>query len=193
VSTDLSSLEGHSGEWTTDDLDQLPESHTRYELVDGALFVQAPSSNVHQTVVVRLVEALSHSCPGEYAITHAVELRVTRTRSFIPDVLVISTDSALPTTSKFAPRDVVLIVEVVEESSTIMDRAARPLLYAQAGVPFYWRVETRRGISVVTHRLDPGAELYELTGEFSDRVITDQPWPIDFPVSRLVPKHYRPE
>jgi len=193
TAAELSALEGH-GVWTTDDLDELPESTRHHELIDGVLIVPPAPTYLHQTVILRLGTVLDGSCPPEYAVTQGVEVRISTTRSLIPDVAVIEAEAAATRRSgKFAPHEVLLAVEVVSPSSVTMDRITKRALYAQAGVPFYWLVETSPELVVKTHRLDQATELYQPTGEFSDKVIIDEPWPIDFPVSRIVPRHYRPE
>jgi len=192
VTAELNALEPPAGGWTTDDLDELPEDHRRYELIDGALIVSPSPTNVHQTIAARLLTALEESCPAEYDVTQAVELRVSRTRSFIPDVLVTTAGAAARRPSKFAPHEVLLVVEVVSPTSVTMDRVTKADLYAHAGIPFYWRVETLQGIVIHTHRLDPDAAVYRATGQFTEAVKAGEPWEVAFPISRITPRHFQP-
>jgi Uma2 family endonuclease len=192
TAAELSELESH-GPWTTDDLDELPESQRHHELIDGMLIVPPAPTYVHQTVILRLGTVLEDSCPPEYAVTQGVEMRISRTRSLIPDVVAIEAEAAASRRSgKFAPHEVLLAVEVVSPTLVTMDRITKRALYAQAGIPFYWLVETSPLLVVKTHRLDQATQQYEPTGEFANKVTTGEPWPIDFSVSRLVPRHYRP-
>ncbi len=191
MAAELRDMEPPAGGWTTDDLDELPESHRRYELIDGALVVSPSPTNMHQTIAARLVVALEDGCPPEYDVTQAVEIRVSKRRSFVPDLLVTTAEAASAHPAKFAPHEVVLVVEVVSPGSLTMDRVTKAALYAQAGIPFYWRVETTDGIVVHTHRLDPESSVYLPTGEFGDAVVTDEPWSVDFPLSRITPRQYR--
>ncbi|PSL04640.1 putative restriction endonuclease [Haloactinopolyspora alba] len=110
---ELRDLDPPAGGWTTDDLDELPESHRRYELIDGTLVVSPSPTNVHQTLAARLGVALEDNCPPEYDVTQAVEIRVSKRRSFVPDLLVTTADAAAGQPAKFAPDDVHLVVEVV--------------------------------------------------------------------------------
>jgi Uma2 family endonuclease len=87
----------------------------------------------------------------------------------------------------------VLAVEVVSPSSVTIDQIAKSALYAQAGIPYYWLVDTEPRIAVRTFRLDAAAQVYESTGEFAEALTVEEPWKIDLPVSRLVPRHYRLE
>lgn len=193
MTAELSALEPPAGGWTTDNLDELPEDHRRYELIDGALIVSPSPTNIHQTIAARLVTALEENCPAEYDVTQAVELRVSTTRSFIPDVLVTTAEAAARRPSKFAPHEVVLVVEVVSPTSVTIDRVTKPDLYAHAGIPFYWRVETLQGTVVHTHRLDPDVDIYRPAGHFAGTVKVSDPWEMEFPVSRITPRHFRRE
>ena len=72
------------GEWTTDDLDALPDDGRRRELIDGLLIVSPSPTTGHQRIAGRLFSALDAMCPPEYAATQAVDVRVSRRRSLSP-------------------------------------------------------------------------------------------------------------
>ncbi|HEY3716354.1 MAG TPA: Uma2 family endonuclease [Jatrophihabitantaceae bacterium] len=188
TAAELSALESH-GVWTTDDLDELPESQRHHELIDGVLIVPPAPTNVHQSVIWRLAATLDESCPPEYDVTQGVEIRISRTRSLIPDVVATTVHSAARHSGKFAPHDVVLAVEVISPSSVTMDQITKSALYAQAGIPYYWLVDTDPRIAIRTFRLDPTDGFYQPTGEFGDQVTATEPWKIDFPISRITPRH----
>jgi Uma2 family endonuclease len=173
--------------WTTDDLDALPEDGIRRELIDGVLHVSPSPTNVHQNICARLWASLEESCPPDYEVTHAVEVRINKRRSLIPDVLVATAEAARRQPSKFQPHEVVLAIEVVSSSSKVTDRATKPMLYAEAGIPIYWRVESQNGLVVHTYRLSPRGG-YEKTGEFKSTIAVDEPWEIKIPITRLVPR-----
>lgn len=177
-----------SGYWTTDDLDALPEDGRRRELIDGVLIVSPSPTNVHQTLVLKLCFHLDQSCPPEYSVTQGVEVRISRTRSFIPDGLVTTAESADRRPNKFQAHEVVLAIEVVSPTSMSFDRVTKPALYAQAGIPHYWRVETEHGITVTTYTLDPTAQVYRETGEFSQVIELAEPWPINLPIADFTPR-----
>ncbi|MGC4803851.1 hypothetical protein [Micromonospora sp. DT233] len=42
---------------------------------------------------------------------------------------------------RYEPHEVVLTVEIVSPSTRSIDWVLKPALYAQAGIPFHWRVE----------------------------------------------------
>jgi Uma2 family endonuclease len=59
-----------------------------------------------------------------------------------PDVLVIRADADPgPLRTAYQPADVLLVVEVVSPDSQERDRKRKPQLYAEAGIPHFWRVE----------------------------------------------------
>jgi Uma2 family endonuclease len=178
------------GVWTTDDLDAMPETLIRYEILDGTLIVSPSPTDLHQTIGWRLPSILDGSCPEGYDVTQAVEVRINKTRSFVPDVLVVTDSPGRPPSSIFDPGDVVLAIEIVSPSSRSMDAVLKPTMYAEAGIGLYWRVETDPMI-VVTYGLDTSSGSYVETGRFTDTVVTDEPWPITFSLNDLKPRRLR--
>lgn len=73
------------------------------------------------------------------------------------------------------------MIEVVSPNSATMDRVAKAALYAQADIPFCWRVETVQGIVMHTCRLDQVSGVYVPTGEFPDVLAVGEPWPVEVP------------
>ena len=178
------------GGWTTDDLDAMPDDGRRRELLDGVLLVSPSPTAAHQTIAGRLMVALEQNCPDEYDVTQGVEVRISRKRSFIPDVLVTTAAAAARRTAKYEPHEVILAVEIVSDGSQAMDRITKPALYAQAGIPFYWRIEIEDGTLVVyTYRIDPVDEVYAQTGRWTTSVDTDEPFPVKLSIARVTPRH----
>jgi Uma2 family endonuclease len=177
------------GGWTTDDLDVLPEDGVRRELLDGVLLVSPSPSSVHQIIAARLMVALEQSCPREYVVTQSVEVRISPRRSFIPDVLVVTDEAAQRVARHFAPHEVILAVEIVSPTSQSMDRITKPALYARAGIPYYWRIETDSGITLHTSKIDPAHNVYEPVQTFKNLIETSEPWLIEIPISALTPRH----
>ena len=178
-----------AGEWTTEDLDAMPEDGRRRELLDGVLIMSPSPTAAHQTISGLLMGALNETCPDEYDVTQAVEIRLSPRRAFIPDVLVSTARAAKRRSHWYHPHEVLLAVEIVSPSSQAMDRVTKPTLYAQAGIPYYWRIEVDGGLTVHTHRLDPAAEIYAETGRWTETIQVGEPWPVELPVSRITPRH----
>jgi Uma2 family endonuclease len=184
----LSDLPPSDG-WTTDDLDTLPEDGVRRELLDGVLHVSPSPSSVHQVLAARLLIALEENCPDHFHVSQANDVVINARRLFIPDVLVTTDEAARRSSGKFSAAEVVLAVEIVSPSSQAMDRVMKPALYAKAGIPSYWLVETEGEFKVHTYQLDLEDEIYTPSGSFTDVIEVDQPWRIEIPMARLRPRH----
>jgi Uma2 family endonuclease len=96
--------------------------------------------------------------------------------------------SAARNPHRYQSHEVALAIEIVSTGSVTMDRVTKPALYAQAEIPFYWRIETEDGIVVHTHVLDPVAEIYRPTGSFDQVVEVDQPWALSLPIASFTPR-----
>ena len=59
----------------------------------------------------------------------------------MPDIALVDGEAADANTVRFQPSQVHLIVEIVSPGSKATDRAIKPDLYAEAGIPTYWRLE----------------------------------------------------
>ena len=155
-----------SGPWVFDELDDLPDDGSRYEVVDGALVVTPPPSDFHQAVARRLFRQLDRQAPPEWEPVYEVAFRV-RTDGRIPDLAIVR--AGLPVERRrhaYAASDFGLLVEVVSPTSTGMDRVLKPTEYAAAGVPFYWRVETEPRVEVIAYELD--GDRYREAARLSD-------------------------
>ena len=51
------------GTWVYEDLFSLPEDGTRYEIIEGDLYVLPHVGSVHATVVMNLITELLSVCP----------------------------------------------------------------------------------------------------------------------------------
>ena len=171
------------GEWTTDDLDALPDDGRRHELIDGVPIVSPSPTTGHQRLAGRLFAALDALCPPELAVTQAVDVRINRRRSLTPDVLVATAEATERNVSHYVPAEVVLVVEIVSPGSLAMDRIMKPALYAEAGIAHFWRVETDGGVRVATYRLDTETDVYTSTGDFDDVIDVSQPFPMSLPIA----------
>ena len=176
--------------WTVDDLDALPDDGIRRELIDGALHVSPSPTSVHQVLAAYLMVALDQSCPDRYFVSQSNDVQLSARRLFIPDVLVTTFAAAQRRSGSFAADEVMLAVEIVSPGSQSIDRVLKPALYAKAGIPHFWLIETDGGITVQTYRLDNEAEIYKLSGTFTDVIRADAPWPIEIPIDGLRPRNF---
>jgi len=78
------------GEWTVDDLRDLPDDGLQYELADGVLLVTPAPKLRHQRVLLNLAFVLRERIPADLELFVApVDFQPTRHRSLQPDVLVV--------------------------------------------------------------------------------------------------------
>ncbi|MEV0297162.1 Uma2 family endonuclease [Nocardia sp. NPDC050710] len=128
-----------SGRWTAADLDHLPENGLRYEVLNGQLVVNAIPNPRHQWVIQQLERSIDEVVPPGYAVVQGVGLLIGDDEP-IPDLVVMS--GPMPWEARGIPAEQVkLAVEVVSKSTTLQDRMVKPVLYAEAGIPNYWRFE----------------------------------------------------
>lgn len=139
------------GPWSEDDYLALAPDR-RVELLDGSLLVSPTSSHRHQWLSSRLWAVLNAAAPPDTRALEAVNVRVGTDLLLIPDLAVIEApDMAALIADAAAVR---LVIEIVSPSNAFMDRAVKPQLYAQAGIPLYLRVELGAD--------DPTGHLHEL-------------------------------
>lgn len=173
-----------AGPWNFDDLDQLPDDGWRYEVVDGALLMTPPPTDHHQAVSRRLFRQLDRQATAEWEPVYEVAFRV-RTDGRVPDLAVVRAGVAVrPREVAYAASDFGLLIEIVSPTSTGMDRVLKPVEYAAAGVPYYWRVETEPIVEVVAYELVDGS--YRETTRLSDGSGSlPAPYPVVIDVSEL--------
>lgn len=141
------------GPWTEQSYFALPEDNARIELLDGALLVNPPPTFAHQWLCHGLTRAINRACPAGVLAVPGVGVRMGTDRILIPDVAVVSVHDLR--IKVFDPADVLLAVEIVSPGSVASDRAIKPLLYAQANIPTYLRIE----------QTGPTAHVFRLVGD----------------------------
>lgn len=116
----------------------------------------SPSARLrHQRLLFRLAVALDAAVPAGLEVLAAINVRVGPGKILIPDLAVVSAPGLDVTVC--AAADVVLIVEITSPGYAVVDRAVKPQLYAQAGIPHYLRVELRPvGPCAVVYRREWG-------------------------------------
>lgn len=150
---------------TAEEYDALPENPRR-ELVDGVVRVMATPTPWHQDVKLALTAALKEVVPDEFRVTGEVEIRFDGLLRRNPDVLVVRAEGYDRKRPWLAPEQVLLAVEVVSPGSESTDRVLKPVEYARAGIPHFWRVETDPEVAVHTYRRDD-RDGYVPTGIFT--------------------------
>ena len=174
------SLPAPVGPWGLADLLDLPEDGRRYEILDGSLLVSPPPAPRHQRAARRLVDALDDCLGGRAGALEALEatgielVRGPTGRVLVPDVLVARAAAVSAAEAVLHPGDVLLVVEVVSPSSRSADRFVKPRLYAEAGIPAYWRMELDPP-SLTVYRLRVGEYAEEASARAGQTLRVDRP------------------
>ncbi|NGN70198.1 Uma2 family endonuclease [Streptomyces sp. A7024] len=167
--------------WTADDLDTLPDLPPHTELIDGSLVFVSPQTKFHLRTIRVLDNGLLRTVPADLEVLREFTIVLGKHQRPEPDVIVAKAEADTgPEQTKCAAADVLLAVEVVSPDSVERDRETKPLKYAKAGIPHFWRVESNRGKPVVhVYALDAARDTYHLTGIYHDRLKLSVPYDID--------------
>ena len=131
----------------------LPQTNgPKVEVFRGSVIVSPHASVDHQTIAAELIARLRRAAKKagfwaypEVNVLHGEDL-------YIPDISVFRKSGAGQASMDIA--DAVLLVEIVSNEHRRKDVIDRPKVYAEAGVPWYMRVEFRRRVpTVVLHEL----------------------------------------
>ncbi|WP_186768152.1 Uma2 family endonuclease [Streptomyces qinzhouensis] len=169
------------GGWTADDLDRLPDLPPHTELIDGSLVFMSPQADFHMATLRLLEHGLVACAPKDLYIVREMTIRLDRRNRPEPDLMVVPR-SARKTRRQtwYDPEVLLLAVEITSPDSEERDREVKPLKYARAGIPHYWRVEHINDAPVVyVYELDPASRTYAVTGIHHKQLKLDRPFAID--------------
>ncbi len=136
------------GEWTVEEMWELPEDGNRYEVIDGVLFVTPSPTDEHQDAVFllarRLADHMDRVGGGIVRIAPA-DIRFGTDRGVQPDVYVAPLVDGRRPHGWEQTRHLLLAVEVLSPSTAARDRGIKRRLYQQHADE-YWIVDldTRR-------------------------------------------------
>jgi Uma2 family endonuclease len=146
--------------------------------------VVVPSPTFGHQRIGNLLWAWLHAhCPPHLAASTALGVAVGANNSCEPDVLVHSAETALDK-HFLMPGDVTIVVEIVSPSTRRRDRIDKPAVYAEAGIPYFWRVE-QDPVRIHAYRLDGGR--YTEQAASTDELVVDTPFPIRLPIREITP------
>ncbi|MEV4511321.1 Uma2 family endonuclease [Dactylosporangium sp. NPDC049525] len=143
------------GLFTVDDVLALPETDQyRLELHEGVIRVVPPANPERQEVQLELAIYLRGLGRKVYT---TIGIQIDQRSYRIPDIAVLRQGEAVTTDVLQSPDLFDLIIEVVSPGSVDEDRLLKSKVYADAGIPEYWRVEnTAVGRVVVQSHLEGG-------------------------------------
>ncbi|WP_327172152.1 Uma2 family endonuclease [Streptomyces sp. NBC_00656] len=176
------------GGWTADDLDTLPNLPPHTELIDSSLVFACPQTVFHSRAVSLFSRHLLSSAPPGLESVARLTIDIDRSNRPEPDVVVVRADAVeSPQQTRFPAEHVLLAIEVVSDDSVTRDRETKPVKYARAKIPHYWRVENQDGRAVVyAFELEPATAAYTSTGIFHDRMKVSSPFPVDLDLTAIV-------
>ncbi|MDT0418772.1 Uma2 family endonuclease [Streptomyces sp. DSM 41982] len=156
----------HTGPWTVADVLALPEDRTvRHELLGESLVVSRAPRVRHQRASLRLATLLAAAAVEAKAPVEVLEAVNVLIPSglCVPDIVVVD---VAPTDDDPVALDadvVHLAVEVVSPGNSAIDRKVKPLLYAEAAIPHFWRLELAPAPMLVVYELEDGRYQERLT------------------------------
>lgn len=179
------------GGWTADDLDTLPNLPPHTELIDGSLVFVSPQTVFHERAVDYFKWQLQSLAPLGLEVFREFTIDVDRQNRPEPDVIVVRADvvEGLRQT-RFPAESVQLAIEVVSDESVTRDRETKPVKYARAKIPHFWRVESHDDrVVVYVFELEPSTGAYTSTGIFHDRMKVSVPFPVNLDLTAITPHH----
>lgn len=121
---------------TVDDLESYPDA-LRYELHHGTLCIMSSPIRWHSRISRCVASALERAGMAAY---QRVGVRFGDDDKREPDIAVFKQRPVLERSS-FPPQDFQILIEVVTKATEAQARILKPIHYARAGIPEYWRVE----------------------------------------------------
>ena len=175
-------------DYTIEDVLNLPEDAPRVELVDGVMVVVPSPSIGHQDIGNLLWSWFRRNAPATFRPVTAVGVGVTTKDTFEPDVVLLKQprSGALDTTRHYlSATEVAIVVEVVSPGTGQRDRYLKPGGYADAGIPYFWRIE-QHPVRVLAFRLSEDG-MYDLMAQSTEVLQIDEPFEIKLPISEITP------
>jgi Uma2 family endonuclease len=174
-----------AGEWTIADLERLPDTGNRYEIVDGSLLVSPPPGVGHAIVTESMARLLRASAPADLSVFVSGPGLLIKRSLYVPDVVVVETAAAAAEPAALPPAAVRLVVEVLSPSNRTTDLVTKPIEYAAGRVPHYWIVDPAIPTLTVL-RLDRSAYAQLAVVTDHERYSATEPFPV-----LVVPAHLR--
>ncbi|MFB9237224.1 Uma2 family endonuclease [Plantactinospora siamensis] len=172
------------GNYTVEDVLSLPDDAPRVELRDGVMIVVPSPTFGHQKISTLLWHWLRQQAPRKLEPSIATGVIVGPDQTFEPDVLLLVAETINFESHYATAEQVSLVVEVVSPSTRRRDRLEKPVYYAEAGIPHYWRIE-QNPVHVYAYDLVDGR--YELVAESAEELVLAKPFELRLRVRDITP------
>ncbi|MGY1451672.1 Uma2 family endonuclease [Streptomyces sp. SS8] len=179
----------HTGPWTIADVLALPEDRrTRYELL-GESLVMSPAPGIrHQRASFRLHVALDTAARAVGAPVEVLEAVnvILPSGLVVPDLVVADAGATVEDGVSVDAEAVQLVVELVSPGNRTVDRKFKPMLYAEAAIPHFWRLEFDPAPMLVVHELEGGRYTERTTALAGTTTRLDAPFTVEIDPAGLV-------
>jgi Uma2 family endonuclease len=172
--------------FTVDDLEFMPDDGNVYELIDGVLIVSPTPGRRHQRALLRLAELLDDECPDDLAVLWPpFVVRLSDCTELRPDLQVVWDEDIHGELVVDAP---LLVVEVLEPSTTINDLNNKKAAYERMGVASYWVLDPAQP-SLLVHEL--AGDRYERVADIraDEEFEATAPFPVRIVLTELLGRH----
>ncbi len=169
----------HPGPWTEDEYLAIPDTPARIELASGVLVVNVLPDRPHQRLARRIANLLEETSPTrDWEAFDGLNVRLWLDHVRIPDVVV----ACRRFDGRIVPAaEILLLAEITSPSNFRQDRIVKHGEYAEAGIPFYVRIDLHHGVE------DLAASAYELVDGVYREMATaadgvlrlERPWPLE--------------
>lgn len=136
----------------------------------------------HKRASYRLHRALAEAAiiaGADVEVLEAVNVALPGGKLLVPDVVIVDAAVVSDTVTRLPSEAVRAVVEVVSPSTVSSDRAVKPVLYAEAGIPVYWRVEVHGTPRIVASSLSRGRYVTRTTLDAGTLGRITRPFPVE--------------
>jgi Uma2 family endonuclease len=172
---------GHTRPWTVADVLTLPEDRTtRYELL-GESLVKSPAPGIrHQRASLRLamiLHAAAQAAKVPVEVLEAINV-ILPSGLVVPDLVVTDAGATAEDGVSVDAEGVQLVVELVSPGNRMVDRTFKPMLYAEAAIPHFWRLEFDPAPMLIVYELEGGRYVERATALAGATTHLDAPFPV---------------
>jgi Uma2 family endonuclease len=129
----------------------------RVQLIAGTVVAMTPQGPAHALAIQNLTRLVAQALPADLALRPQLPLTLPDDSEPEPDLAVVRLEDAR--SREHHPRTALLVVEVAGDSLPL-DRQAKAILYARAGIPEYWIVNLAETKVEVHREPDPAMGAY---------------------------------
>ena len=142
----------------------------------------------HQRASYRLHRALAQAAiiaGADVEVLEAVDVALPGGKLLVPDVVVVDAAVVSETATRLPSQAVRAVVEIVSPSTVSIDRAVKPAMYAEAGIPVYWRVELHGTPKIVACSLSRRGYVTRTTLDAGTLGRIPRPFPVELDPAEL--------